>query len=55
MREYVALVNEVYNFQTPYEMLISNRYPASSFTIYNVHALVRISSPTSSRLGSMVF
>lgn len=41
MREYVALVNSVYNYRTPSEMLLSKRYPESSFTIYDVHSLVR--------------
>ena len=41
MRQYVALVNSIYAYRTPAEVQISDRYPASSFTIYDVHSLVR--------------
>lgn len=40
MRQSVALVNAVYNFQTQADVLIADRYPASTFTIYDVHSLV---------------
>ncbi|PSR75229.1 GDSL lipase/esterase [Coniella lustricola] len=40
MREYVALVNQVYDYQSPFQILVSDRYPASTFTIYNVHDLL---------------
>lgn len=40
MRQYVALVNGVYNFQTQANVLIADRYPHSTFTIFDVHSLV---------------
>lgn len=41
MRQTAALVNAVYEYQTPFEVLISDRYPDSTFTIYDVYSLVR--------------
>lgn len=41
MRQYVALVNTIYSYRTPAEVQISDRYPESSFTLYDVHSLVR--------------
>ncbi|CAN8102219.1 unnamed protein product [Discula destructiva] len=40
MRQYVALVNRIYDFQTQAEMLVADRYPASTFTIFDVHSLL---------------
>lgn len=45
MRQYVSLVNGIYNYRTPEEVQILNRYPESSFTIFDVHSLVRTSCP----------
>jgi phospholipase/lecithinase/hemolysin len=42
MREYVALVNAVYDAQTPKYVKISNRYPKSSFAVFDIHSLVCI-------------
>lgn len=42
MRQYVALVNSIYNYRTSEEVQISDRYPESSFTIFDVHSLVNI-------------
>jgi hypothetical protein len=41
MRQYVSLVNSVYKYRTPDEVQISDRYPESSFTVFDVHSLVR--------------
>lgn len=43
MRQYVALVNSIYNYRTADEVQISDRYPGSSFTIFDIHSLVRTS------------
>lgn len=40
MRQYVALLNSVYNYRTTEEVQISDRYPGSSFTIFDVHSLL---------------
>ncbi|KUI68634.1 hypothetical protein VM1G_03676 [Cytospora mali] len=40
MRQYVALVNSIYDYRTPTEVQISDRYPESSFTIFDVHSLL---------------
>lgn len=40
MRQYVALVNSIYSYRTSEEVQISDRYPESSFTIFDVHSLV---------------
>ncbi|KAI3391604.1 hypothetical protein diail_7034, partial [Diaporthe ilicicola] len=45
MRQYVALVNSIYDYRTSSEVQISDRYPGSSFTIFDVHSLVSILSP----------
>ncbi|GIJ81601.1 hypothetical protein Asppvi_000100 [Aspergillus pseudoviridinutans] len=39
MRQYVTMVNAVYDYQTPYDVVVANRYPHSRFAVYNVHAL----------------
>lgn len=44
MRQYVALVNSIYNYRTSEEVQISDRYPDSSFTIFDVHSLVSTST-----------
>lgn len=44
MRQYVALVNSIYNYRTSEEVQISDRYPESSFTIFDVHSLVSTST-----------
>lgn len=40
MRQYSNLINAVYDFQTPYQVKIANRYPGSSFAIFDVHSLM---------------
>lgn len=44
MRQYVALVNSIYSYRTSEEVQISDRYPESSFTIFDVHSLVSTST-----------
>ena len=40
MKEYVTTVNNVYEYQLPYEVLLANRYPDASFALYDVNRLV---------------
>lgn len=42
MRQTAALVNAVYDYQTPFDVSLSGRYPESTFTIYDVYSLVRL-------------
>lgn len=42
MRQYVSLVNSIYEYRTPVEVRISDRYPESAFTVFDVHSLVRM-------------
>jgi hypothetical protein len=53
MRQYVALVNAVYDYQTPYDVVVADRYPHSRFAVYDVHALVRCDLPVP--LGCVTF
>ncbi|RHZ43904.1 putative C6 transcription factor [Aspergillus thermomutatus] len=40
MRQYVKMVNTVYDYQTPYDVVVADRYPHSIFAVYDVHALM---------------
>ncbi|PYH95902.1 GDSL Lipase/Acylhydrolase family protein [Aspergillus ellipticus CBS 707.79] len=40
MRQYLTMVNAVFDYQTPYDLLLASRYPGGSFAIYDVHALM---------------
>ena len=40
MREYPTTLNTVYQYQTPFEVVIANRYPGSNFAVYDVHSLM---------------
>ncbi|GFG12474.1 hypothetical protein IFM5058_05964 [Aspergillus udagawae] len=40
MRQYVTMVNAVYDYQTPYDVVVADRYPHSRFAVYDVHALM---------------
>ena len=40
MKEYTHLVNTIYTYRTPYELLISKRYPEASIAVFNVHDLL---------------
>lgn len=42
MQEQVALVNEVYEYRTPYAVELNKTYPGASFAVYDVHGLVSI-------------
>jgi phospholipase/lecithinase/hemolysin len=40
MKEYTSLVNSIFTYRTPYELLIAKRYPDANFAIYDVHSLL---------------
>jgi phospholipase/lecithinase/hemolysin len=40
MREYTQLVNSIFEYRTPYEMLVARRYPGASIAIFDVHSLL---------------
>lgn len=42
MAEYVALVNNGFKYQTPYEVLVGNRYPGAHVALYDTHQLVSL-------------
>jgi hypothetical protein len=42
MWEQVATVNDVYKYQTPYELLIARRYPGAHFAVMDMYSLVRL-------------
>jgi phospholipase/lecithinase/hemolysin len=40
MKEYTYLVNDLFSYRTPYELLIAKRYPGASFAVFDVHSLM---------------
>ncbi|KAI9663016.1 MAG: hypothetical protein M1821_008063 [Bathelium mastoideum] len=40
MEEDVVLTNSVYQYRTPYELLVANRYPGAHFAIYDIYGLM---------------
>ncbi|EKG10232.1 Lipase GDSL [Macrophomina phaseolina MS6] len=40
MKEQVNLANNVYKYQTPYELLIAKRYPDAHFAIFDMYSLL---------------
>ncbi|KAL9079670.1 MAG: hypothetical protein Q9157_001446 [Trypethelium eluteriae] len=40
IEEEALLTNSVYQYRTPYELLVANRYPGAHFAIYDVHGLI---------------
>jgi phospholipase/lecithinase/hemolysin len=40
MKEYNSLVNSVFDYRTPYELLVAKRYPLASIAIFDVHSLI---------------
>lgn len=40
MKEYNSLVNSLFAYRTPYELLIAKRYPGASFAVFDVHSLL---------------
>ena len=42
MLEQVVTVNSIYEYRTPFEAMISRKYPGAQFALYDVHGLVSI-------------
>jgi len=40
MKEYTTTVNSLFDYRTPYELLVKKRYPGASIAIYDVHSLL---------------
>ncbi|KAI9149051.1 Acetylesterase [Paramyrothecium foliicola] len=40
MRQYIDLINEVYNYKTLYEVIVAKRYRGSSFALFDTHSLM---------------
>jgi hypothetical protein len=40
MHEFVTTVNNVYKYQTPFEVLVAGRYPGANFAIYDTWQLI---------------
>lgn len=40
MREYVTSTNTIFKYQTPFDVLIADRYPGANFAIFNVYDLL---------------
>ncbi|PWY92183.1 hypothetical protein BO70DRAFT_305454, partial [Aspergillus heteromorphus CBS 117.55] len=40
MRQYVTMVNAVFEYQTPVGLRVQGRYPGSGFAVFDVHALM---------------
>lgn len=43
MRDQADLVNKAFEYRTPVEVKIENRYPDANFAIFDVWSLVRLS------------
>lgn len=40
MKEYSRLVNNIFDYRTPYEVLIAKRYPEASIAVFDTHRLI---------------
>lgn len=40
MKEYTQLVNDIFNYRTPFEILIAERYPGASMAIFDTNKLI---------------
>lgn len=40
MHEYVTTLNDVYKYQTPFELLVAKRYPGAEFALFDVWQLM---------------
>jgi hypothetical protein len=40
MKETVVTVNDVYKYQTPFEVLVQRRYPGANFAVMDMYSLV---------------
>lgn len=40
MKEYTQLVNSIFSYRTPYELLVARRYPGASIANFNTNSLI---------------
>lgn len=40
MRQYTTSVNNIFKYQTPYEVKVANRYPGAHFAMFDTHSLM---------------
>jgi hypothetical protein len=40
MKEYTQLVNTVFDYRTPYELLVAKRYPGASIAIFDTNSFL---------------
>lgn len=40
VKEYTKLVNDIFDYRTPFELLIARRYPGASFAVFDVNTLI---------------
>lgn len=40
MKQYNSLVNSIFAYRTPYELLVAKRYPGASFAVFDAHTLM---------------
>ena len=40
MKEYTKLVNDIFDYRTPYELHVARRYPGADIAIFDVNSLI---------------
>lgn len=40
MKEYTQLVNSIFSYRTPYELIVARRYPGASIAIFDTNSLM---------------
>lgn len=40
MKEYTKLVNDIYAYRTPFEVLVQKRYPGASIAVFDINTLM---------------
>ncbi|KAH8597112.1 GDSL lipase/esterase [Bisporella sp. PMI_857] len=40
MKQYTNLVNSIFEYRTPFEVLVANRYPGASIALFDTHSLM---------------
>jgi phospholipase/lecithinase/hemolysin len=40
MKEYTKLVNDIFAYRTPFELLVAKRYPGASFAVFDVNSFM---------------
>jgi hypothetical protein len=40
MKEYTKLVNNIFSYRTPYELLVARRYPGASIAVFDTNSLI---------------